>query len=323
MGGNVLVTSEYGAGTALITWDGSGYNGTSFDSSIVGINEGSAWADCDVPVAPATPTPTATATATATAIATATPTPTATAVACWNYDKYAVFGLNSVDLSSAGNLSSVPGIVGDCGVGGGGFNGSNETSTILQKTTVNGRVFIDSSATPDIRSFFTATGGIFFGQDLSQDKADVLALSAQIAALPPTQTFANITAAKTITSTTALNVINVNSINLTKANLTLVGSSTDTFLINVTSPTALFVLNGVKVILSGGLTPNHVVFNLPGTGGTVQVYKQTSGLNGTLLAPQRNVTIDNVTVSPWVTGSVIGSSVYVHSAARVIGIHCP
>ena len=115
----------------------------------------------------------------------------------------------------------------------------------------------------------------------------------------------------------------MNSINLTKANLTLVGSSTDTFLINVTSPTALFVLNGVKVILSGGLTPNHVIFNLPGTGGTVQVYKQTSGLNGTLLAPQRNVTIDNVTVSPWVTGSVIGSSVYVHSAARVVGIHCP
>jgi hypothetical protein len=253
----------------------------------------------------------------------ATATPTATAVGCWNYDKYAVFGLNSVDLSTAGNLSNAPGVTGDCGVGGGSYNGSNDTSTILQKTTVNGRVFIDSSATPDIRSFFTATGGIFFGQDLSQDKADVLALSAQIAALPPTQTFANITAAKTITRTTTLNVINVNSINLTKANLTLVGNSTDTFLINVTSPTALFVLNGVDVILSGGLTPNHVIFNFPGTGGTVQVYKQTAGLNGTLLAPQRNVTIDNVTTSPWVTGSVIGSSVYVHSAARVIGIHCP
>jgi Putative Ice-binding-like adhesive domain len=52
-----------------------------------------------------------------------------------------------------------------------------------------------------------------------------------------------------------------------------------------------------QVILSGGLTPNHVIFNFPGTG-TVQVYKQTAGLNGTLLAPQRDITIDNVTNSP-------------------------
>jgi hypothetical protein len=198
-------------------------------------------------------------------------------VACWNYDKYAVFGLNSCSLSSAGNLSSIPGVVGDVAVGGG--NG------ILQKTTVNGRLFVDSSAQPDIRSFWTVTGGSFSNQNLSQDEADVLALSAQIAALPSTQTFGDITNATTIARTAALNVIRVNSINLTKKTLTLVGNATDTFLINVTSPTALFVLNGVQVILSGGLTPNHVVFNFPGPGGTVHVYKQNTGLNGTLLAP--------------------------------------
>jgi hypothetical protein len=226
-----------------------------------------------------------------------------------------VFGLNSVILSSAGNLSSIPGVIGDVAVGGG-------TGT-LQKTTVNGRLFVDSSAQPDIRSFWTVTGGSLFNQNLSQNEADVLALSAQIAALPPTQTFGDITGATTITRTAALNVIRVNSINLVKKNLTLIGNSTDTFLINVTSPTALFVLNGVHVILSGGLTPNHVVFNFPGTGGTVQVFKQNSGLNGTLLAPQRDITIDNVTDNPWVTGSVIGSTVNVHSGARVVGIHCP
>jgi hypothetical protein len=193
----------------------------------------------------------------------------------------------------------------------------------LLKSVLSGRLFVDSSAHPDIHSDFSVTGGTFFNQNLSQDEADVLALSTQIAGLAPTQTFGDITGATTITRTAALNVIKVNSINLTKKNLTLAGNPPDTFVINVTSPTALFVLNGVQVILSGGLTPNHVAFNFPGPGGTVQVYKQTAGLNGTLLAPQRDITIDNVTNSPWVTGSVIGSTIDIHSGAKVVGTQCP
>jgi hypothetical protein len=78
--GNVLVTSEYGAGTALVTTDGTTYSITPFDN-LSAVLEGSAWADCDVPPVP-TPTPTPSPspspspTATATATATATPTPT-------------------------------------------------------------------------------------------------------------------------------------------------------------------------------------------------------------------------------------------------------
>jgi hypothetical protein len=233
-----------------------------------------------------------------------------------------VFGLDGVDLSSAGNYSNPYGVIGDVALGGGVANtGDNWTSNILQKTTVNGKVFIDSGAGYDIRSFFTATGGIFSNQNLSQDKADVLALSAQLGALPPTQTLGNITASTTITRTTTLNVINVNSINLTKLNLTLSGSSTDTFVINVTSPTASFVLNNAKILLTGGLTANHVTLNFPGTGGSLSVYKASTVpvMNGTLLAPRRDILIDN----PPVNGSVIGSNVYVHSAGSVIGITCP
>jgi hypothetical protein len=224
-----------------------------------------------------------------------------------------VFGLNSVILSSAGNYANPYGVVGDVAVGTG--NGS------LLKTTVNGKVFIDTSATPDVHSDFSATGGIFFGQNLSQDKADVLALSTQIAGMAPTQTFGNITGTTTITRTGALNVISVNSINLTKTSLTLSGNSTDTFLINVTSPTALFVLNNSKILLSGGLTPNHVLLNFPGTGGNLQIYKASSTpvVNGTLLAPQRDITIDN----PPVVGSFIGSTINIHSGARATGISCP
>jgi hypothetical protein len=65
LGGNVLVTSEsgiLGADTSLVTFNGTNYVQTSFGPRPPGLNEGSAFVDCDVP----TPTPTPTATATAT-----------------------------------------------------------------------------------------------------------------------------------------------------------------------------------------------------------------------------------------------------------------
>ena len=90
LGGSILVPSEAGAGTALITFSPapsptatptatptaspSPYNIFFFDNINGGLFEGSSWADCDVP----TPTPTASPAATATATATFTPTATAT-----------------------------------------------------------------------------------------------------------------------------------------------------------------------------------------------------------------------------------------------------
>ena len=57
LGGSVLVTSEYGAGTAIITFDGVSYNQTTFDNIPGAVVEGSSWTDCDVPPPPASPTP--------------------------------------------------------------------------------------------------------------------------------------------------------------------------------------------------------------------------------------------------------------------------
>jgi len=204
------------------------------------------------------------------------------------------------------------GVIGDVGIGGG--------TGILQKTTVCGSVFVDSSAQPDIHSDFHATGGIFFNQNLALDKADALALSALLASLPCTQTFGDITTNTTITSTGPLNVICVNSIQINKKTLTLVGngSGCDVFVINVTSPTAPFNFAG-QVVLSGGLTSDRVTFNFPGTGGALRIYKNDTVFNGTLLAPRRDIVIDN----PPVNGSVIGSTVYIHSGASVKGCHCP
>ena len=93
LGGNVLVPSETGNGTALVQFNGTNYVTSFFDNIPGGTFEGASFVDCDVPtptptVTPtatfsptATFTPTATATSTATATATFTPTPTATATA--------------------------------------------------------------------------------------------------------------------------------------------------------------------------------------------------------------------------------------------------
>jgi len=206
---------------------------------------------------------------------------------------------------------STCGVTGDVAVGGG-------TGT-LEKTTICGKVFVDSSAMPRIHSDFHATMGIFFNQNLSQDKADALAVSATLAGLPCTQMFGDITGNTTITSTGPLNVICVNSINLVKSTLTLVGNSTDVFVINVTSPTAKFILSSTKIVLSGGVTSDRLTFNFPGTGGMLSIFKNDTVMNGTLLAPQRDIVIDN----PPVNGSVIGSTVNIHGGAEVTGCQCP
>jgi uncharacterized repeat protein (TIGR01451 family) len=270
------------------------------------------------PTSTPTSTPTATATAAATSTPSATPTPTATIppTTSYNYCTYAVFGLNNVTLSSTGGATGAynnPGVTGDVAIGGG-------TGSLL-KSVINGRVFVDSSAHPDIHSDFSVTGGVFSNQNLSGDKTVVLALSAQLAAMAPTQTFGDITGDLTISRTAQLNVIRVNLVNLTKKTLTLNGHSTDTFIINVTSPTANFVLNNSKILLSGGLTANHVTVNFPGTGGSLSIYKASTVpvVNGTILAPQRDIVIDN----PPVLGSVIGSTIDIHSGAKVTGIQCP
>ena len=57
LGGNILVTSEFGGGTALVTWDGANYNTVFFDDIPGGEFEGASFADCDIPPASPTPTP--------------------------------------------------------------------------------------------------------------------------------------------------------------------------------------------------------------------------------------------------------------------------
>lgn len=102
-------------------------------------------------------------------------------------------------------------------------------------------------------------------------------VSTYAASLAATQTFGNITSATTITGNGGLNVIDVT--NIHNAPLTLSGSASDYFIINVSGE---FQTNQAMT-LAGGVAASQVLFNLTGTGTVLQ----TSGgdqLYGTFLA---------------------------------------
>jgi len=132
---------------------------------------------------------------------------------------------------------------------------------------------------------------------LPQADSAVVSVSASLAALPATQTLAEIAlgtrGSTTITTTTGLNVISIPAITTgTNSTITITAGPTDTVVINVGSSSAsggLQLGNGASVVLSGGITPDRVLFNLVGASATAQLGNNTV-FNGTILAPQGQFT---------------------------------
>jgi choice-of-anchor A domain-containing protein len=132
---------------------------------------------------------------------------------------------------------------------------------------------------------------------LPQAIADMASLSASLAALSPTETLPALvlgTRGKaTISSSGGLYVVSVASITTgTNSTLTLRGGPSDIIVINIGgTPDAgsLQLGNGASVVLAGGITPDHVIFNLIGSGTTAQLGNHTV-FNGSLLAPQGQFT---------------------------------
>ena len=122
-------------------------------------------------------------------------------------------------------------------------------------------------------------------------------LSSTLAALPSTQVLSAIVVGTrgnvTISSSGGVNVVSVPSIaSSTNSTITLNGSATDTFVINVGSasnPGSLQIGNNASVVLTGGITPDRVIFNLVGSGTAAQLGNHTV-FNGTILAPQGQFT---------------------------------
>ncbi|MFI5089960.1 MAG: choice-of-anchor A family protein [Terriglobales bacterium] len=141
---------------------------------------------------------------------------------------------------------------------------------------------------------------------LPQAISDAASFSSTLAAMTATQALPAVVLGTrgqmTISSSGGPNVVSVPSITTgTNSTLTLNGAPTDTFVINIGSATdagSLQLGNGASVLLSGGITPDRVIFNLIGTGTTAQLGNHTV-FNGSLLAPQGEFTSgDGDTPSP-------------------------
>jgi hypothetical protein len=196
-------------------------------------------------------------------------------------DQFAVLGLNNGRVSVHQSA-----IVGDIGVG------PNATS-VFRNTREVGTLHVDPSATVNLPRFnrnFVVTGGVV-QDDLSQEAQDAMSASTAYAAMTPTQTYGNVTRSLTIAGNGATNVININSLNYFRDNMTLSGGANDVFIINVARG---FHFHQSTITLQGGVTADHVLFNFARAGSEIELDGRFSVVNGTFLAPFRRVDCDNL-----------------------------
>jgi hypothetical protein len=110
--------------------------------------------------------------------------------------------------------------------------------------------------------------------------------------MTPTATYTTWNSAQTIQGNGSWNVINVGSINLSSgANITLNGSSSDYFVINV--PGSFAMSGNAQIKTTGGLVSSHVLINIIGTGSTA-TSKIGNLINATILAVNRSVTFHGI-----------------------------
>jgi len=222
---------------------------------------------------------------------------------------YAAFIMGNVAGTKSAISEGSTKITGNVAIG----SSASGSSTDLLKATIEGKLLLDPAAVVNIHPDLTVTGGIVT-QSLTTARNNALAASACYAALAPTRTIRSITSSTTLTGNGGLNVINVGSIVLVKKVLTLKGGPNDIFIINVSGD---FSMGSSQVVLAGGVTVNHVLWNVPGTGTTVNVYKSVTSVSGTFLVPYRDYVQDVATLY----GSVLsGGNVRIHSGAKVT---CP
>ncbi len=111
----------------------------------------------------------------------------------------------------------------------------------------------------------------------------------------------------TITGTQAVNVVNVSSIT---SDLTISGTASQVFVINVTGSIGLS-----NVSLSGGVTANNVLFNITG-GGSVMLGGGT--VNGTFLDTAGGITLNGTTLNgALISGGASGISISSDSSVKI------
>jgi hypothetical protein len=194
-----------------------------------------------------------------------------------SFAPYTVFALNGSlpNGTQTGNFSLVT-VNGDVGVA------AKATITNQAPSVVNGNVFVDQFGK------FTGPGKvhgtIFTNLDLSSERTDALNASAMATALPPDQTFSNITSGMTITGVTGLNVINVlGNISLNNGSLLFTGPADAFFVVNVGHAITLGGSGGIGV--TGAVPVQNLLLNMTGSGNGLINTHVGNFVQGTLLGP--------------------------------------
>jgi hypothetical protein len=214
--------------------------------------------------------------------------------------QFAVLGVNG------GNVSlDRAHLTGDVGLG------PNARGDLL-RSDVEGTLFVDPTATARVRRTFNATGGIV-AQDLAAAAQDANAASVAFDYLTPTQVLDNLTRSVTLTGNGGVNVVSVNSVRYNGDTLTLDGGANDVFIFNVAGR---FNFANSRVVLTGGVTANHVLFNFPTAGAEINITRARSDVNGTFLAPHRSLDFHN---RGTLNGAVIARAIKIEANANVSG----
>jgi hypothetical protein len=205
-----------------------------------------------------------------------------------------------------------------------------------QKTTVNGQVYLDTQVfnagnytkpanMPGGQKDFFITGSPqFVVGDLGQARADARSLSIAAAAAAGQTSLGNYDFGTGSILTLSHGVYSATDFDLNGAILTITGGVNDTFVLNDSGG---FGFSQSQIVLSGGITRDNVLFNVTGTGSLADVNKSNSIFQGTLLAEDRNITLDNLGVgnpgdNSGFYGRVIGAdglTLTIHSGAQVFG----
>lgn len=226
---------------------------------------------------------------------------------------YAVLGLGGVSTLRSGFEVYQSGTVINGNVGTGAYS----TFTHGMDATINGGLYYDTTDTLPIITG-TITGGTH-QQSMLQTVTDAMSASVIAAGLAPTQTFATLTEGQTITGNGGNNVIKVTGDVTLKTTLTINGTANDWFVFQMdgTGKNPL-TLSGVIMNLTGGVTADHILWDLSGSGGGLSITSGGALVYGTFLAPDRSIIVDNANVVGRIIG---GGTVAGESPANSLSIH--
>jgi cytoskeletal protein CcmA (bactofilin family) len=223
-------------------------------------------------------------------------------------------GLSAVDTIDA--FSGTTDIYGDVGIAGDG------NITMSGGATIHGDLYYYSTGTLKKNGNAMVTGATYHdaahNTDLNRGVQEAMDTAAAAFALPATrpQMSINLGDHQNLTLTGAPGetvVLQLSNFSLSaSATLTLQGSATTNFVLNVSNQFSL--TGGSKIVLSGGVAWDCVLFNVVNTGSDVKVSGQ-SILNGVLMANKRTV---ELSAGALVNGEVVANQIKMSGSSEII-----